>query len=397
MGLRYDLSRLGPYEFERMIQSLVHGIEPSTIICGDGRDDGRELFVHDANFEVLDGKYVHGYTVGQAKYKTSNNDDDITWVKSQLGGELKKFTKKKRSNPKKVPETYLFFTNVVLTPYGDKGGRDKVEKFISDYRDLIPNILVFGADDIYAMLDNNRDVARRYTSFILPGDVLKDLEEYLTALKNKKLEALLEYARQMFREDSAVHLEQAGSIADKSINIRNVYTDLEFSRWHWREKETERIAQHIIHLSDISHRRSLRELETLREVEQGITTTSTINEDKIIMSGKAGQGKSIIYWGDVSDGKAEENIILLGNAGQGKSTICQYICQIYRACLLRRLRPAETQIENYLNTNEGKALTSTMNNPQRNEEKNITEDEEKVELYDVLYACITTGDNDEKA
>ena len=40
---------------------------------------------------------------------------------------------------------------------------------------------------------------------------------------------------------------------------------------------------------------------------------------------------------------------------------------------------------------------STMNNPQRNEEKSITEDEEKVELYDVLYACITTGYNDEKA
>lgn len=337
MGLRYDLSRLGPNEFERMIQSLVQGIEPSTIICGDGRDDGREFFVHDANFEVLDGKYAHGYAVGQAKYKTSTNDDDITWVKSQLRGELQKFTMKKVTNPEKVPETYLFFTNVVLTPYGVKGGRDKVEKFISYYRDLIPNILVFGADDIYAMLDNNRDVARCYTSYILPGDVLKDLEEYLTALKNKKLEALLEYARQMFREDSAVHLEQAGSIADKSINIRNVYTDLEFNKGGAKETEKERIAQHIIQLGDKSHRR------------------------EYILNSKYKQGNLYTDWEPVLTNHisgSEANIILLGNAGQGKSTICQYICQIYRACLLRRLRPAETQIENYLNTNEGKALTT---------------------------------------
>lgn len=40
---------------------------------------------------------------------------------------------------------------------------------------------------------------------------------------------------------------------------------------------------------------------------------------------------------------------------------------------------------------------NTMNNPQRSKIEDINENDKKVELYDVLYACITTGDNDEKA
>ena len=329
MGLRYDLSRLGPYEFERMIQSLVKGLEPTTIVCGDGRDDGREFFVHDANFEIFDGKLAQGYTVGQAKYKYGTKIDDVTWVKQQLEGEFEKFKKKLGHQEEKIPESYLFFTNVVLTPVGEIGGRDKIEEYISSYRKIIPNILIFGADDIYAMLDNNRNVARCYTSFILPGDVLADLNIYLTSLNNKKMESLIEYARQMFREDSAIHLEQAGSVADKSINIRNVYTDLEFTKRFGIETDNSRIAQHIISLGDVCHRREIKDIETAQKmISEGIVTRK-VNEG---------------------------NIILLGNAGQGKSTVCQLICQIYRACLLKRLKPTETVVDDYLHSTEGTTL-----------------------------------------
>lgn len=329
MGLRYDLSRLGPYEFEQMIQSLVKGLEPTTIVCGDGRDDGREFFVHDANFEISDGKLAQGYTVGQAKYKYGTKIDDVTWVKQQLKNEFGKFMKKLGHQEEKIPETYLFFTNVVFTPVGDVGGRDKIEEYVSDYRKIIPRIFIFGADDIYAMLDNNRNVARCYTSFILPGDVLADLNIYIASLNNKKMESLIEYARQMFREDSAIHLEQAGSVADKSINIRNVYTDLEFTKRFGIETDNSRIAQHIISLGDVCHRRKTKDIEAAQKmISEGILTRK-VNEG---------------------------NIILLGNAGQGKSTVCQFVCQIYRACLLKRLKPTETVVEDYLHSAEGTSL-----------------------------------------
>ena len=158
------------------------------------------------------------------------------------------FKEKSTSHPHIVPETFLFFTNIVLTPVLDSGIRDRAEKFVVDYKSIIPNILIFGADDIRAMLDNNRDVARCYASFIMPGDVLVELHENLKAINNEKFEDLIEYARQMFREDSAVRLEQAGSVSSKSINIRNVYTDLEAKTRNGPGREIEQVAAYIIEL-----------------------------------------------------------------------------------------------------------------------------------------------------
>lgn len=171
--MKYELDRLGPDNFERMIQSLVQGKEPKTIICGDGPDGQREFFIHDAQFEVLSGKYADGYTVGQAKYKSPDGKEgDWTWLRKNLKYELDGFRSKQKECPDKIPNTYLFFTNLILTPVADSGLRDKAEKLATGYRDMIPNILLFGANDIRSMLENNRDVARSYASFILPGDVL---------------------------------------------------------------------------------------------------------------------------------------------------------------------------------------------------------------------------------
>lgn len=49
----------------------------------------------------------------------------------------------------------------------------------------------------------------------------------------------------------------------------------------------------------------------------------------------------------------ECNIVLIGNAGQGKSTLCQYICQIYRAALLSRFKRGEPETQDYLTGDSG--------------------------------------------
>lgn len=45
---------------------------------------------------------------------------------------------------------------------------------------------------------------------------------------------------------------------------------------------------------------------------------------------------------------SEYNIVLIGNAGQGKYTLCQYICQIYRAALIKRFKKSEPETQDYL-------------------------------------------------
>lgn len=318
--MRYELTRLGSDNFENLIQSLIKGLENSAIMFGDGPDGQREVVVTNADFDVLSGKHAYGLTVGQAKYKSPNGKEkDWDWLRTNLKTELEGFREKKKTHPHNVPDTYLFFTNIVLTPKLDTGVRDRTEEFLNNYRDLIPNILVFGADDIRAMLENNRDVARCYTSFIMPGDVLEDLQNYLQALKNEKFEDLIEYTRQMFQEDSAVRLEQAGSVADRTINIRNVYTDLEAKTLDMPRREIKRIANHILELGDKIHKR-------------GLTS---------VMSGNTDVGKC-------PNEPLPCNVVLLANAGQGKSTICQYICQIYRACLLKRMGSRGVERDAYI-------------------------------------------------
>ena len=92
---------------------------------------------------------------------------------------MDRFRTKASINHDAVPETWLFFTNIVLTPVFENGIHDQAERLIAAYKDIIPEIHIFGADDIRAMLENNRDVAQCYAGFIMPGDVLLKLQKKL--------------------------------------------------------------------------------------------------------------------------------------------------------------------------------------------------------------------------
>lgn len=320
--MKYELERLGSDNFEHLIQSLVRGVaDNSAIIFGSGADGQREAVIENADLVICDGVTAHGRTVVQAKFKApGTKQGDWDWLRKNLKDELEGFKGKSTTHPHIVPETFLFFTNIVLTPVLDSGVRDRAEKFVTEYKDIIPNVIILGADDIRTMLENNRDVARCYASFIMPGDVLMELHENLKAIHNEKFEDLIEYARQMFREDSAVRLEQAGSVSSKSINIRNVYTDLEARMRSGPGREIEQVAAYIIELGNGVHKRE---------------PTDTNAPDRIFQKSPTCA--------------PECNIVLIGNAGQGKSTLCQYICQIYRAALLKRFKQGEPETQYYFN------------------------------------------------
>lgn len=318
--MKYELERLGPYNFEHLIQSLVRGIAGNSVtIYGSGPDGQREATIEDANLVICGGTVALGRTVVQAKFKDPNTkQENWDWLRKNLKDELDGFKKKLTTHPHMVPETFLFFTNIVLTPVLDSGIRDRAEEFVAKYKDIIPHIFILGADDIRTMLENNRDVARCYASFIMPGDVLVELHENLKAIHNEKFEDLIEYARQMFREDSAVRLEQAGSVSSKSINIRNVYTDLEAKVRSGLGNEIPKVAAHIIDLGNRVQKRKRTGID--------------------VHGGSFSKPQGCV---------PECNVVLIGNAGQGKSTLCQYICQIYRAALLRRFKPGEPETQSY--------------------------------------------------
>lgn len=319
--MKYELERLGSDNFEHLIQSLIRGIVGnSAIIFGDGPDGQREAVFESTNLIITNDVMAYGKSVVQAKFKGQDTKlKDWDWLRKNLKDELDGFKKKKTTHPHMIPDTFLFFTNIVLTPVLDDGIRDRAEKFVAQYKNIIPNIIILGADDIRTMLENNRDVARCYASFIMPGDVLVELYKNLQEIKNEKFEDLIEYARQMFREDSAVRLEQAGSVSSKTINIRNVYTDLEVKAQSVTEREIKQIAAYIIELGNCIHKRERMDVDS-----------------------------PVMDYHKLQKHAGKYNIVLIGNAGQGKSTLCQFICQIYRAALLRRFKQSEPETQDYL-------------------------------------------------
>ncbi len=76
------------------------------------------------------------------------------------------------------------------------------------------------------MLENNRDVATSYLSFILPGDILNELFIHLKKEKIEIKDTIHRYLQREFKADLYSKLEQSGRKTDENIKIEEVFTDL---------------------------------------------------------------------------------------------------------------------------------------------------------------------------
>lgn len=173
--MRYDFSKMDSDSFENMVRSLNEGI--FGIKCeqyGLGPDGQRE-FVFEGNGKDSEGTVFPGRTIGQVKYKyNTTKTDDYNWLVNEIDGELKRFREK---DEEYIPDNYLLYTNIVLTPTKDTGVKDKINAYVKAHNDIIKHFYVRGYDEICAMLDNNRDVATSYAAHILAGDVLMSVLE----------------------------------------------------------------------------------------------------------------------------------------------------------------------------------------------------------------------------
>lgn len=311
----YELKRLGPDGFENMIQALMIGIYgPKCRVYGDGPDGQREAVIDDpGKIEVVNGTRPQGRTIVQAKFKSSQ-EDDWTWLRKQLKAELDKFRKKQSTMPEFLPKTYLFFVNIVLTPPLETGIKDKADEFVEDYTDIIPNIYVLGADEIRTLLENNVDVAASYNAFITPGVVLSDMQKWIKEHSLESFDTLIEYASQCFNGNHNARMEHTGN-SEKKIHLRKVYTDMVASERNASGGDTVEITAKIIELGDKPHYRRKYGGNELGFVPAELETA---------------------------------NIVLLGGAGHGKSTLCQYICQIYTAAIIRRFDGESEYADDYI-------------------------------------------------
>lgn len=306
--MRYNFDMMDSDSFELMVRSLnekIFGVKCDQYGLGA---DGQREFEFDGDITDMSGTVFKGKTIGQVKYKyPTTKMNDYEWLEKEIGNELNRFREKDKEY---IPENYLFYTNIVLTPKKDKGVKDKINKYIKENNDIIPNFYVKGYDEICALLDNNRDVAICYSCHILPGDLLV---QYMGNENNNYMEVLAKYLARELEEDMCTQMEQAGSVTEKKVSIEKVCIDIDVRELTGRD--TFKFAQKVLNLGN----------KVLGYRKQNLEKT----EDSFSLN-------------------KSENFVIIGGPGGGKTTICQFIAQIYRANYLQSIKYQSSYAETFM-------------------------------------------------
>ncbi|MBV2153824.1 NACHT domain-containing NTPase [Kitasatospora sp. SUK 42] len=308
--MKFDLSRLGPREFENLSQALAIAEFGSTLaIFGPGPDGGREATFEGELTFGTNGPTWRGYSVLQAKYceTPTTPKKDATWLINQIREEMKSWKLSVRRTRK--PDYILFITNVGLSGVPHTGGLDRVAKELDSQCAAmgIKGWHVWHLETIGRLLDKHSSIRTSYASWVLPGDILSELYSNLTGRKKEVGKALQRYLAKELRRDLHVNLDQAGSADDLQIPLADVFIDLPIGPPgdHY-SRDTQGVLRTLVSVCD-------------RKASKSAGSPSKARQSRFV---------------------------LVGGPGQGKSTASQFLCQLFRAKLTAETpagRTAEVQ------------------------------------------------------
>lgn len=331
----YNLSGLNSREFEHLIQALTMRVIASGVRpFGDGKDGGREATYEGRMSYPSDTEPWNGYLVIQAKFlqRPFRVDDEGSWALSQLEGELKKYLDP-GCKPRK-PEYYVFATNAVFTPVPRTGTIDRAESLLNQYAAKIGirGYDFWDHDKICRLLDGEGEIRRRYAPFINAGDVLTQVAEMLRQRRPNFDKVMVLHLQKQLWADQYVRLGQAGHAADPRTSLAQVFTDL----LAFEEPRPEPVEESVTpggRLPDgfvatvLGLAGQLLDPRTLAERETGESGDAVENQPEAGAAGRR-QPRAGRY-------------VLVGGPGQGKTTLGQYLCQVFRASILRARPRAE--------------------------------------------------------
>ncbi|MDG4781159.1 hypothetical protein O7614_16035 [Micromonospora sp. WMMD961] len=313
----YRLDGLSPRAFEHLIQSLAYDAITNEITpFGDGPDGGREATFEGATDYGPTAATWSGYGVIQAKFKQRSSSNDGRWAEIELEKELQAFDSRKRK--RRIPDLYIFATNVVLTPTQDTGSKDRVLAALKRFsaQNNVKSYDVWDYDKIRTLLDNNERVRAAYAAWITPGDVLMELAKHLRGHHHDHYKIIVNYLQKDILSDQFAKLEQAGHSADEAIPLSQVFVDLP-------------VTVEPVQSADNERRRSN---------EESYNFTAAIVDaagSRFIESPSEQSGGPTKH----SPPDPAGRYVLIGGPGQGKTTLGQFICQIFRTALLADADP----------------------------------------------------------
>ncbi|WP_432043818.1 NACHT domain-containing protein [Streptomyces cadmiisoli] len=300
---RYDLTRMGPHEFQRLTQALLLAEFGSHIqIHGMGPDGGRDASTYDDLLVSRASSPWTGYTVFQVKHKEelTRRTADAQWLLKETKAEIASWQKRAER-----PRQLLIITNVVLTP-APGGGEELLNSYISSLASSIGlnDWNIWHAEKICRLLDSHTAVRQKYLGLVM-GDLLVTLSETLFAEQMELADTLADHLVKTFKAEKYAQLDQGGGVDDRKVPLARVFVDVPY---HDAERGQEYLSPEE------------------EAVSTGIASTAHI----IRLANVA--ATPLDRQNDPSRGR----FILIGGPGQGKSTLGRFLCQIYRAELLKR-------------------------------------------------------------
>lgn len=328
----YNLYGLNPRDFQQLVQAIARKqLSAGVTAFGDGKDGARDLtYRGKMNYPSPPTSTWDGYLVLGCKFLQKPIEDTVKeadWAIAHLTKDLDKFLDLKRNLPK--PDYYIFVTNISLTGTANTGGHDRVTKLLNDYTQKL-HLKGSGYWDYNALrgfLDADQDIRITYGHFIVTGDVLSQMMKWLKFHSTNFIEVIHAVLQKELLADMSAKLQSAGEDPDLQIPLANVFVDLPITTSSEaavlpqknNDKKQVGAVQFILNVGS----------QVLR---QRFTDEEINNQDLSLLA------------------SVNSRFVIVGGPGQGKSTIGQYLCQIYRAAILKD-RPKnllEPQIPNII-------------------------------------------------
>lgn len=210
--LRYDLDKLGWYEFEHLCQTLLkHKLGLGVEAWGGTNDWGRDAYYPEA-LKYPAQKTQNGPFLFQCKFVNGANSAGANVEKPVLNAirqECDAIERRLLNKKWKIlPKVYTFLTNAILTGTI----RSQIEKNV---KDVLPDSIIVLQDgnDICALIDLTTGIARRFPQILS----LNDLGVLLSDCVNKDILNRSEAAIEEAKEISKVFVPT--EVYSKAINV----------------------------------------------------------------------------------------------------------------------------------------------------------------------------------
>lgn len=298
---KYRLNALGDTEFENMVQALLKAvIGAGTITFGAGKDGAREATFEGVAPYPSESNQWSGKWIFQVKF----HDIELVSVqraRTNIIADLREELDNVINKYKHECDNYIMITNVPLSAVHDAGTIDKIEREVfSKYRAKIPNLAIWGADDLNGLLDKYPQIRTAYLPLLVSGDIIAQLLNLVDTPQTDRAITIDSYLRTVIGREENAQLDQAGDVGEEPILLQKVFFDLDAYVQDLTKPAVERLRGHL----------------RLSRLPLG-------NEER-----------TPLVWLLINSGL--DRIVIVGGPGEGKSTLGQYLAQIHRATLLGR-------------------------------------------------------------